>query len=294
MRVVSLEGIHRSYQKGVEVLKGVDLAVERGEIVSLVGKNGAGKTTLLRIAMGLLHAQRGVVRIFEMDPWERPVEVKRRIGYVSEEQALPPFLPVSEVLALHRELFPTWDEALAGEFLERFDLDPGARIATLSKGQARQVAFLCAIAHHPELLILDEPAGGLDPSARRGFLEAAISRLNRDGVTILFSSHHMTDVERLAGRVVFIHEGRKLLDRDLDTLREAFWLAVLPKDTPPDEVRRLPGCVALRPRPEALHAVFEGERRGVAELLARHFDGGPACETLSLEDLFIELVEARS
>jgi len=294
MSVVSLQDIHRCYEKGVEVLKGVDLAVERGEIVSLVGKNGAGKTTLLRIAMGLLHAQRGSVRIFDMDPWEQPVEVKRRIGYVSESQSLPPFLPVHEVLGLHRELFPTWDEPLARELVGRFNLDAGAKIAALSKGQARQVAFLCAIAHHPELLILDEPAGGLDPSARRDFLEAAISRLNRDGTTILFSSHHMTDVERLAGRIVFIHDGEKILDRDLDTLREAFSLWLLPVGTPAKRVRALPGCVALRPRPEALHAVFEGERQSLEALLHREFDESAQCQPLSLEDLFIELVEARS
>src|SRR5262249_19737818 len=215
------------------------------------------KTTRLKIAMGLLHAQRGSVRVFDRDPWQEPVEVKRRIGYVSEDQSLPTFLPVCDVLALHRELFPTWDDALTREFLDRFGLDPGVRIATLSKGQARQVAFLCAIAHHPELLILDEPAGGLDPAARREVPQAPIPRLHHAGVTILFSSHHMTDLERLAGRIVFIHGGRKLLDREVDALREGFFLVVLPKTADPERARALPGFVAFRARPDGGHAVFE-------------------------------------
>jgi hypothetical protein len=287
MRVVSLEGIHRSYQKGVEVLKGVDLAVERGEIVSLVGKNGAGKTTLLRIAMGLLHAQRGAVRIFEMDPWERPVEVKRRIGYVSEEQALPPFLPVSGVLALHRELFPTWDEALAGEFLERFDLDPGVRIATLSKGQARQVAFLARSPTIPSCSSSTSrraastlgppriPRGGdLPPQPRRGH------------DPVLVPSH---DGRRaLAGRVVH-PRGHSSRPRAGHAARGV--LAGPPR-TPRTR------CVACRLRgpptaARALHAVFEGERRGRgADRAALRRCRG--VRDLSLEDLFIELVEAQS
>jgi len=279
MKVLELAGVKRSYERGIDVLNGVDLTLDRGEVVSLVGRNGAGKTTLIKVLMGLLRPQGGTVRVFDLDPWEEPIAVKRRIGYVSEEQTLPEYLPVSEVLGLHKELFPTWDASLAGEFLDRFQLMPGARIGALSKGQARQVMFLCAIAHRPELLVLDEPAGGLDPVARRDFLEAAITRLNRDGTTILFSSHHMTDVERLAGRIVFIHEGRKILDRDLDALREGYSLAILPQETPLEEARRLPGCVATRRRPDGVHVVLEGDRSGHA---------------LSLEDLFIELVEGQS
>jgi ABC-2 type transport system ATP-binding protein len=292
MSLVKLKDIHRSYEKGVPVLKGIDLTVEPGEVVALVGRNGAGKTSLIRIAMGLIHAQRGTVRIFDLDPWERPVEVKTRIGYVSEEQLLPGYLTVREVLDLHRALYPSWDEGLARELSERFAMKTAAKVGTLSKGEARQVAFLCAIAHRPELLILDEPAGGLDPAMRRDFLEAAITRLNRDGTAILFSSHHMTDIERIASRVVLIHQGRKWIDTDLDTLREGYSVAALPTDVDEARLQRLPACVSLRRRPGGLYATLALPPEEAAALIREAVSGAsPQCRTLPLEDLFIEMVE---
>lgn len=292
MSVVKLEDIHRSYEKGILVLQGIDLTVEPGEVVALVGRNGAGKTSLLRIAMGLIHAQRGTVRIFDLDPWERPVEVKARIGYVSEEQLLPGYLTVREVLDLYRTLYPSWDEGLARELGERFAMKTAAKVGTLSKGEARQVAFLCAIAHRPQLLILDEPAGGLDPAMRRDFLEAAIARLNRDGTAILFSSHHMTDIERIASRVVLIHQGRKWIDTDLDTLREGYSVAALPPDVDEARIQRLPACVSLRRRPGGLYATLALPPEEAAALIREALSGpSPQCRTLPLEDLFIEMVE---
>jgi len=207
MSIVEFREVHRGYTRGVDILNGLTLGVEAGQVVGLLGRNGAGKTTLLRLAMGMLAPQSGQVRVFDLDPRRQAVEVKQRIGYVSEEQILPPFLRVGQVIDLHRGLFPTWDPALAGRLIERFDISARAKIKTLSKGQARQVALLCAVAHRPELLLLDEPAGGLDPAARREFLETSIQLLNEEGTTILFSSHHMTDVERLADRIVMIDDG---------------------------------------------------------------------------------------
>jgi ABC-2 type transport system ATP-binding protein len=218
MSIVEFKNVYRAYKKGENVLKDVTFSVGGAEVVGLLGKNGAGKTTLIRIAMGMLETQKGSVRVFDMDPREKPIEVKRRVGYVSEDQILPPFLRVGDVVDLHRGLFPAWDDDMAMELTRKFKLSPRAKIGSLSKGQARQVALLCAVSHRPELLLLDEPAGGLDPAARREFLETSIQLLNDAGSTILFSSHHMTDVERMAGRVVMIHEGSLLVDSDMDKL----------------------------------------------------------------------------
>ncbi|MEM8711558.1 MAG: ABC transporter ATP-binding protein [Planctomycetota bacterium] len=167
MKVLELEGITRVYERGVRVLEDVSLGVRAGEVVGLLGANGAGKTTLIRIALGMLRPQAGTVRLFGQDPAEKPVETKRRIGYVSEDQTLPPYLRIRDVLAMHADLFADWDAQMATSLLERFELSPRSKIGKLSKGQARRVAVLCAIAHRPELLLLDEPAGGFDPAARR-------------------------------------------------------------------------------------------------------------------------------
>ncbi len=158
MTVLQMHDIHRSFEPGVPVLDGVDLTVGQGEVVGLLGRNGAGKTTLLHIAMGMLHQQTGTVAVFGLDPRRRPIEVKRGVGFVSENQILPDSLRVREVVALHRSLFPTWNEAMARDLAERFAVPANTRIKALSKGQARQVALLCALSHRPELLVLDEPA----------------------------------------------------------------------------------------------------------------------------------------
>lgn len=297
MNTVTFENIHRAYKRGVKVLEGVTFTVNPGEVVGLLGKNGAGKTTLIRIAMGMIEPQQGAVRLFGLDPREHPIDVKRRVGYVSEDQILPPFLRVGEVIELHRGLFPTWDNQMADRLGKRFDLSPRARIGTLSKGQARQVALLCAVSHRPEVLILDEPAGGLDPAARREFLETSIQLLNDQGSTILFSSHYMNDVERMAGRVVLLHDARILVDRPLDHLRENHALALIPHgpESSRDRILGLKGCLGVRERSDAMHAVFGLEPEASQALISRELGISSArCRNVALEEMFIELVGGQS
>jgi ABC-2 type transport system ATP-binding protein len=291
MSVLEFEGIHRAYEGGDDVLAGVRFAVEKGDVVGLLGKNGAGKTTLIRIAMGMLEPQRGSVRVFGLDPREHPLEVKRRVGYVSEDQILPPFLTVADVVDIHRGLFPSWDDGMASQLGSRFGVDPRARIKNLSKGQARQVALMCAVAHRPELLLLDEPAGGLDPAARREFLETSIQLLNEEGTTILFSSHYMQDVERMAGRVVMLHDGGVLIDDELDALREAHTLAIVPNGSGAmcDRVRVIDGCLGVRERSDGLHAVFALPPKEACGRIESELGASASCRSIALEDMFIEL-----
>jgi len=292
MNVVDFQNIHRSYHRGTNVLDGVTFEVEKGRVVGLVGKNGAGKTTLLRIAMGMLEAQQGTVRLFGLDPRHEPLEVKRRVGFVSEDQILPPFMRVEQILDLHRGLFPTWDESITEDLIERFRIPLRTKIKALSKGQARQVALLCAVAHKPEILLLDEPAAGLDPAARREFLETSIQLLNRTGSTILFSSHYMTDVERLADRIVMLHEGRVLIEAELDELHEQYSLALVPHNGGASRAKliSLDGCLGVRDRSDGLHAVFNLELESTARLLEVELGiSDSLCSRIALEDMFVEL-----
>jgi len=292
MTAIEFSEVRRAYRKGADALAGVTFAVAPGQVVGLVGKNGAGKTTLIRIAMGMLEAQSGTVRVLGLDPRADAVAMKRRVGYVAEDQILPPYLKVGEVLDLHRELFPTWDEAAAADLLRRLELGRGQRVGTLSKGQARRVALLCAVAHRPEVLLLDEPASGLDPAARREFLEIAIRLLDESGCTILFSSHHMTDIERLADRIVMLHDGRVLLDHDLDRMREGFSLALVPRAPGVTRERLLAvtGCLGVRERDAAFHAVLRLEPEPARLAVERAVGvGGARCQSVTLEDLFVEL-----
>jgi len=297
MSILQFENIHRAYKRGVPVLDGVSFDVQPGQVVGLLGKNGAGKTTLIRIAMGMMDPQQGSVRVLGKDPRRDALAVKRRVGYVSENQILPPFLTVAKIVDLHRELFPTWDDEMARGLMERFELSPRAKIKTLSKGQARRVALMCAVAHRPKLLLLDEPASGLDPAARREFLETSIRLLNESGTSILFSSHYMTDVERMAERVVMIHDGRVLIDSGLDELREGFSLALLPRTNgvTSERLLGLAHCIGVRERPEAFHAILRlAPEQARAELERDLGCGDVQCRAIVLEDMFVELAGGRS
>jgi ABC-type uncharacterized transport system ATPase subunit len=153
--------------------------------------------------------------------------------------------------------------------------------------------LLLAVCHRPELLILDEPSAGLDPVARREFLETAIQLLNREGTAIIFSSHHMSDVERLGGRILLLDKGRIRLDSELDTLKEELCLAVLPEVSEPTtkQLQGLPGYLHLRTVPGFCHVVFRGSPLAVEEKV-HHMIGvnGIRVVRMPLEDLFIEMV----
>jgi ABC-2 type transport system ATP-binding protein len=291
--VLEFQDVVRAYRKGEPVVNGVSFRVERGEVVGLLGRNGAGKTTLIRLAIGLLHPQGGSVRVFGLSPTDEPMAVKKRVGYVAENQVLPTSSSVKDIIRFHRFLFPDWDLDLEIQLLERFAIRTSAKIGTLSKGEARRVALLCAICHRPELLLLDEPAGGLDPSVRREFLEAVVQLLNRENTAILFSSHQMADVERIGERVVLLDEGRVRLDQPLERIREGFCLAMVPRSAVPDSaaIERMPGCLRVRRSSDDWHAIIQKPPE-VAELELREALGieEVRCVQVPLEDLFVEMV----
>jgi ABC-2 type transport system ATP-binding protein len=299
MTVMNFDNVIRAYERGHNVLDGVSFEVHQGDVVGLLGRNGAGKTTLVRLAMGMIAPQHGDISLFGQDPRKDPVEIKRRVGYVSEDQILPGFLTIGQVVDLHRTLYSDWDDLMAEGLLARYQLDPGKKIKSLSKGQARQVALMSAVCHKPELLILDEPAGGLDPAARRDFLETSIQLLNESGSTILFSSHHMSDVERMADRVVMLHDGKVLIDDPLDNLRESVTLLIAPhSEGQPngqhDALVDHADVIAVRDRLDGWHALVRRPPAGAMDVARELHIEGAQTTVLGLEELFIELAEGQS
>jgi ABC-2 type transport system ATP-binding protein len=229
--VVEVTDLSRRFGRTV-ALAGVNLDVPRGVVFGLVGENGAGKTTLIKHLLGLLKAQAGTVRVFGLDPARDPVGVLARIGYLSEDRDLPDWMRLEELLRYLRAFFPSWDDAFADDLRRQFDLDPRARIKTLSQGQRARVGLLAALAYRPELLILDEPSTGLDPIVRREILAAIIRTIAEEGRTVLFSSHLLEEVERVSDHVALLDHGRIVLCEPLETIKASHCRLTLRFDEP--------------------------------------------------------------
>ena len=217
-RIVEIEGLTRRFRRTC-ALDHVSLAVPRGGVLGLVGENGAGKTTLIKHVLGLLRAQAGSVRVFGLDPVKSPAKVLGRIGTLSEDRDFPAWMRVWELMRYTRTFYPKWDPEYAEHLRDVFDLDPKAKLGTLSQGQLAKAGLLAALAHRPEFLVLDEPSSGLDANVRRNILESVVLAAADEGRTVLFSSHLLDEVERVADRVAMIHAGNIVLDASMGEIR---------------------------------------------------------------------------
>lgn len=218
--VIAVSGLTRRFGANT-ALDAVDLTIARGGVYGLVGANGAGKTTLIKHILGLLRAESGSVRVFGKDPVEDPVGVLSRIGYLSEENDLPGWMRVEELMRYSKAFYPNWDDAYAEELRKTFGLDPAAKIKSLSKGQKARAGLVIALAYRPELLLLDEPSSGLDPIVRRDILGAIMRTIADEGRTVLFSSHLLDEVEQVADHVTMIKAGRILVSAPLGEIKES-------------------------------------------------------------------------
>jgi ABC-2 type transport system ATP-binding protein len=205
--VVELDGVSRRFGKTV-ALDGLSLRVPRGCVYGLVGVNGAGKTTLIKHILGLLKVRSGSVRVFGLDPVRNPVAVLRRIGYLSEERDLPEWMRIDELMRYTAAYHPNWDQAHAEELLRTFGLDASKKVKNLSKGMRAQAGLVAAVAHRPDLLVLDELSTGLDAVIRRDILKAIIRTVADDGRNAIFSSHLLDEVEQMSDFISMVHEGR--------------------------------------------------------------------------------------
>lgn len=204
---VDVQNLSRTFW-GKSALQDVSLQIPVGSIFGLVGLNGAGKTTLIRHIIGGYKALHGSVTVLGQNPAVYPERVLKRVGYMTEEDSLPKWMRVGELIDFSAAVYPTWDHRYAAELIDQFGLRRVAKLSSLSKGQRARVGLLVAIAHRPELLVLDEPSSGLDPIARGDILEAVIRTISQDGRTVLFSSHLLEEVDRVCDWISLIHDGR--------------------------------------------------------------------------------------
>jgi ABC-2 type transport system ATP-binding protein len=215
---IDLQAVHKSFGR-TAVLRGVTLRVERGRTFAFLGRNAAGKTTTIRMLLGLLPRDDGAIRVLNIDPQREPLELRRRVGYLAEDQTMYGWMRVEEIVRFVAPFYPTWDHALAARYLKDFELPLRTRIKHLSKGQNVRLGLVLALAHRPELVILDDPALGLDPIMRKQFNRDLITHLQGEGRTVFYSSHLLYEVEPIADEVAILDEGRVVRQAETETLR---------------------------------------------------------------------------
>ena len=284
--IISVSELTRRFG-ATTALDSVSLSMPPGAVYGLVGANGAGKTTLIKHVLGLLRAESGSVRVFGLDPVADPVGVLSRIGYLSEENDLPGWMRVDELIRYSRAFYPAWEDTYAEELRQAFALDPTATIKSLSRGQKARAGLLIALAHRPELLLLDEPSSGLDPVVRRDILEAIMRTIAHEGRTVLFSSHLLEEVERVADHVTLISHGRVALSAPLDAIRESHRHLTVRFAQSRPEPPRVAGVLRWDGRGEEWTAVFRGDSGALQAAVAGWGARIVESRVPSLDEIFV-------
>ena len=199
-------------------VEGLSFDVARGSTFGLIGPNGAGKTTTIKMLMGILRPTTGVAMVFGTDAFAEPLTVKQRVGYVPESHHIDRWMRVREVIGFCRSLYESWNDRSCQEMLDLFQLDANKKVKHLSKGMLVKLSLVLAVSHEPEMLVLDEPMAGLDPLAREEFLDGVLRTICDGGQTVLFSTHSLDDVQRLADTVGILYDGRLLVHRNIEEL----------------------------------------------------------------------------
>jgi ABC-2 type transport system ATP-binding protein len=284
---VRARGIVKTY-RNCRVLDGLDLAIPRGSVVGLLGKNGSGKTTFIKIALGLVRADAGELRLLGEDAWELGAAEKARLGYVPQVITLYPWMRVRQLMDYTAPFYPRWNGGLVADLLRRFEVDSQAKVKTLSVGTLQKLAIILALGHEPELLVLDEPAASLDPSARREFLKAILEIAVDERRTVLFSTHITSDLERVADRVAILQSGKIIYHDELDALKDSVKrLHVSASERIP--TLNIPGGITQRMEGKEAIVTVRGNWAGAVEQIERDYSAIVRVEDLNLEDIFLEV-----
>ncbi len=277
---------------------GLNLQVPRGAVYGFLGPNGAGKTTTIKALLGFRPANGGSARVLGYDIGTQSLEVRARVGYVSEVNSMYDYLTIPQTCAFCRQTSRRWNQAVVDRYITLFGLPPRARVGQLSKGMKSQLALSLALGSEPDLLILDEPTAGLDPVARHEFLNTLIRDIAAEGKTVFFSSHILSEVEAVADRVGIIRDGKLLVSDDLDHLKQTQRVLKLTyaEVPPPAEIaalRALPGVARVEQEGRGVRVIARGDVDALAAQLqtrpypVRDLDS----VNLNLEDLFLEYMK---
>lgn len=291
--VIETVSLTKSYGRDVVAVSALDLRIEAGSVYGLIGRNGAGKTTTLRLLMGLLRPDSGSARVLGRDFWEAPPEVRQRVSYVSQGHLAPDWMTLDDLDRYGSHFFERWDSGHGRSLARRWDLPWDRPLGKLSGGNQRLAALAMALAARPEVLILDEPAAGLDPIARRALLVCLTEVLaDGDGASILLSTHLLSDLERLASHVGIMDRGRLVAEGSVeDWQRTMRRIQVVFEGSAPPAGVAVPGAIrtqVLGPVVTSLARIDDPvQLDGLRQIPGARVFVFP----LSLEELFVEFFD---
>ncbi len=273
-----------------EVLKQVSFDIPRGQTLALLGRNGAGKTTIIRTLLGLLAPDSGTICVGGLSPQTDPIEVRRRTGFLAEDQQMFGWMTVDQQIRFVAAFHKTWDHALAQRYLTQFQLTPQKKVNHLSKGQSVRLGLLLALAHRPEVVILDDPALALDPIMRKEFNRDLIAHLQGGGCTVLYSSHLLAEVEAVADSVAILHNGRIVRQGMTEELRDEVKQLVFAAEDFPTVASRLK-LLDVEVRNSEVSVVVDDAHS--AQRILRQLEVFPRVVDLTLDDIFEAFVMGR-
>lgn len=281
--IIDIRGMSKSFQQQ-SVINQLDWQIQSGKVIGLLGRNGAGKSTLLECALGLRDIDQGSVHIYGESPKNLTKTSRARIGYVPQNNDLFGWLTGHQMLNYFSHLYPRWNQEKIQQLMSTWQLDPDKVINQLSPGQKQKLSIIRALAHEPDLLILDEPVASLDPVGRRDFLKELIENVINRETTVIFSTHILSDLERIAMDVAFLKDGKIVHQQGLDEMMENTVMVTLHADD----------LTSIKPR-KILREKWSngGERKILAQFDAPNLQQLEAkkirIDHLALEDLFIEI-----
>lgn len=286
---LQLVGISKSFEK-TPVLNQLDWTVNKGKVIGLLGRNGAGKTTLLECALGLRESDQGESFVMGESALHLSDGVRAKIAYVPQNSELFEWMTGREMLGYFKAMYPHWNEEKVSTLVHKWEIDIDKKIANLSGGQKQRLSIIRALAHDPEFLILDEPVANLDPLGRREFLNELIHGVIEQQTTVIFSTHILSDLERIAMEVAFLREGKIVLQGELDQLLETVFKVDGDEENVHALLQSLPPHVeqvsALSSSRQILLKMPASEAQALRQL---HPDIQLIC--MNLEDLFIEVTQ---
>ena len=292
--VIETSDLRKQYGD-IAALRGLTLQVPKGSIFGFLGRNGAGKTTTIKVLLGMARPSSGVARAFgtTLDTAEASLALRRRTGFVSEEKELYDYMTIDEIVRFTASFYPRWRRDLEARYLQKFDLPRARRIKGLSRGMRAKVALLLALARGAELLILDEPTSGLDPAATDEVLQALVSHVAHEELTVFFSSHQIAEVEQVADRVAIIDRGAAVVSGAIDDLRERYCrIQLVFAGDAPAHTFRTPGIVRARRHGRVLTVLSSAGPEPVVDEARALNPSAVNTSPVTLKDIFLETVVA--